>query len=114
KAVRGSRILVYGVAYKRDVTDMRESPAFDVIIGLEKRGATVSYMDPHVPSVAEHGVQMTSVDPKGSFAPYDLVIIVTDHSSLDRERLLSESVLVLDTRDALRETNGDRDKIRKL
>lgn len=114
KAARGSRVLVYGVAYKRDVTDMRESPAFDVIVGLERRGAVVAYMDPHVPNVAEHGLTMKSVDPNGSFAPYDLVIVVTDHSALDRERLLREAALVLDTRDTLRDAKGDRSKVRKL
>lgn len=114
KAVRGSRVLVYGVAYKRDVTDVRESPAFDVILALEKRGATVSYMDPHVPTIAEHGVEMSSVDPRTSFTSYDLVIVVTDHAALDKERLLREAALVLDTRDALRGVPGDRAKIRML
>jgi UDP-N-acetyl-D-glucosamine dehydrogenase len=114
KAVRGSRVLVYGVAYKRDVTDVRESPAFDVLLGLEKRGARVEYMDPHVPSIADHGLHMSSVDPASSFAPYDLVIVVTDHSTLDAERLLREAVLILDTRDSLRNANGDRSKARKL
>jgi len=114
KAVRGSRILVYGLAYKKDVTDVRESPAFDVILGLRDRGARVSYMDPYVPSVAEHGLEMDGVDPSSSFAPYDLVVVVTDHSVLDRERLLREAALIVDTRDALRGVQGDRSKVRML
>jgi UDP-N-acetyl-D-glucosamine dehydrogenase len=114
KAVRGSRILVYGVAYKKDVTDVRESPAFDVIVGLQRRGAVVEYMDPYVPEIDEHGVEMKSVDPAGRFDPYDLVVVITDHRALDRERLLTEAKLVVDTRDSLRGVPGDRTKIRTL
>ena len=114
KAVRGSRILVYGLAYKKDVTDVRESPAFDVILGLQQRGARVSYMDPYVPTVAEHGLTMDGVDPASSFAPYDAVVIITDHGVLDRERLLREAQLIVDTRDALRGVPGDRAKVRML
>jgi UDP-N-acetyl-D-glucosamine dehydrogenase len=111
KAVRGSKVLVYGIAYKKDVSDVRESPAFAVIHGLLERGADVSIMDPFVTTVNEEGVEMTAVDPKSSFAPYDLVIIVTDHTVLERERLFKESQLVLDTRDALRNVSGDRSKV---
>jgi UDP-N-acetyl-D-glucosamine dehydrogenase len=114
KAVRGSRILVYGLAYKKDVTDVRESPSFDVILGLQQRGARVAYMDPYVPTVAEHGLEMDGVDPASSFTPYDLVVVVTDHGLLDRERLLREAQLIVDTRDALRGVPGDRTKIRTL
>jgi UDP-N-acetyl-D-glucosamine dehydrogenase len=114
KAVRGSRILVYGVAYKRDVTDFRESPAFDVILGLKTRGADVAYMDPLVPQVSEHGLELQSVDPKSGFAGYDIVVIVTDHTALDRERLLEESKLVVDTRDTLRGAKGDHSRVRTL
>ncbi len=111
KAVRGSKVLVYGVAYKKDVSDVRESPAFAVIHGLMGRGANVSIMDPFVTTVNEEGVEMTAVPPDSSFAEYDLVVIVTDHSALDRERLLREANLVLDTRDALRGVPGDRSKV---
>ena len=111
KPVRDSKLLVYGVAYKRDVSDVRESPAFAVIHGLLKRGANVSIMDPYVDEVDEEGVTMRTVDPKSSFAPYDMVVLVTDHSALDRERLLREAKLVMDTRDALRDVAGDRAKI---
>src|SRR5689334_4565663 len=90
KAVRGSKVLVYGVAYKKDVSDIRESPAFAVIHGLMQRGANVSIMDPFVTEVDEEGVKFTAVDPKSSFANYDLVVIVTDHTSLERERLMKE------------------------
>lgn len=114
KAVRGSRILVYGVAYKRDVADVRESPAFDIILQLGERGASVQYMDPHVPSIEERGLSLRGVPPSSSFSPYDAVVIVTDHADLDRDRLLAEAHLVLDTRDALQRTRGDRAKVHKL
>ncbi|MBI3200167.1 MAG: nucleotide sugar dehydrogenase [Myxococcales bacterium] len=111
KAVKGSKVLVYGVAYKRDVDDMRESPAFHVMHDLIARGAELSYMDPHVPSFDEDGMKMSSVDPAGSFAAWDCVVIVTDHEKLDRARLLREAKLVVDTRDALRGVEGDRSKV---
>jgi UDP-N-acetyl-D-glucosamine dehydrogenase len=114
KAVKGAKVLVYGIAYKRDVTDVRESPAFDVILDLEKRGAQVDFMDPHVPEVDEHGLKKRGIDPSSSFTPYDAVVIITDHASLDRERLLREARLVVDTRDALRGVPGPREKIRTL
>ena len=75
---------------------------------------SVAYMDPYVPTVADHGLEMDGVDPATSFAPYDLVVIVTDHGQLDRERLLREAQLIVDTRDALRGVPGDRTKIRTL
>jgi UDP-N-acetyl-D-glucosamine dehydrogenase len=112
--VRGSRILVYGVAYKRDVRDVRESPAIEIIHELQRRGAHVAYMDPHVSKLEEEGLTMTSISPSSSFAPFDAVVIVTDHASLDRERLLREAVLIVDTRDALHGIDGDRSKIHGL
>ncbi|MDF3068214.1 MAG: UDP-glucose dehydrogenase [Polyangiaceae bacterium] len=108
KAVRGSKVLVYGAAYKRDVSDVRESPALTVIELLEKRGAEVAYMDPYVRSLEEEGLHLQAVDPKTKFSQYDLVIIVTDHSDLEKERLMAEASLVLDTRDALRGVSGER------
>jgi UDP-N-acetyl-D-glucosamine dehydrogenase len=111
KPVRGSKILIYGVAYKRDVSDVRESPAFSIIHDLHQRGAEVAYMDPHVPEIAEDGVTLRGVDPASSFEPYDAVVIVTDHTLLDRERLVREAALVVDTRDALRDHTRNRAKV---
>jgi UDP-N-acetyl-D-glucosamine dehydrogenase len=111
KAVRGAKVLIYGVAYKKDVSDVRESPAFAIIHGLTERGAKVDIMDPFVTDVEEEGMKLTAVDPKSSFASYDLVVIVTDHTAIERERLFNESKLVLDTRDALRGIAGDRTKV---
>jgi UDP-N-acetyl-D-glucosamine dehydrogenase len=111
KPVRGSKILLYGVAYKRDVSDVRESPAFAIIQGLERRGAEVSYLDPYVASVAEDGVVLKSVDSSTDFGDFDAVVIVTDHGVLDRDRLLSQAKLIVDTRDALRDAVGDHGKV---
>jgi len=114
KAVRGAKILIAGVAYKPDVSDVRESPAFDVISGLVRLGAQVNYVDPHVPEFDEAGSQMQSVSPFASFAEYDAVVIVTHHRAFDYERMLREAKLIVDTRDALRSVAGDRAKIATL
>jgi len=111
KPVKGSKILIYGVAYKRDVEDVRESPAFTIMHDLRTRGADLSYMDPHALHVDEDGFDMASVDQHTSFAGYDAVVIVTDHKLLERERLLREAQLIVDTRDALRGIEGDRAKV---
>ena len=114
KAVRGAKILIAGVAYKPDVSDVRDSPAFDVINGLVRLGAQVNYVDPHVPEFDEAGSQMQSVSPFASFAEYDAVVIVTHHRAFDYVRMLREAKLIVDTRDALRGVAGDRTKIATL
>jgi UDP-N-acetyl-D-glucosamine dehydrogenase len=111
KAVRGAKILIAGVAYKPDVADVRESPAFDVIDGLVRLGADVSYVDPHVPALDESEMKMDSVSPFASFTGYDVVVIITNHRAFDWRRMLSEATLIVDTRDALRGIDGDREKI---
>lgn len=108
KAVRGSRILIYGVAYKKNVTDCRESPALAIIVGLEKRGARVSYLDPLVPRLDVDGSERLSVESSIDFGLFDAVVLVTDHDLLDRERLAREARVVVDTRDALRGTTPGR------
>jgi UDP-N-acetyl-D-glucosamine dehydrogenase len=102
KAVRGSRILISGVAYKRDIEDVRESPALDVIELLHRRGAEVDYADSHVPSVRigeGHEMKPVSLETAGN---YDCVVIVTDHSDVDYRALVERSQLVVDTRNATR------------
>jgi len=111
KSVRGAKVLVYGIAYKKDVSDVRESPAIAVIHALMERGAEVSVMDPYVTEVDEEGVTLKATDPSASFSTFDLVVIVTDHTSLERERLMREAKLILDTRDAMRGIAGDRKKV---
>jgi UDP-N-acetyl-D-glucosamine dehydrogenase len=101
KPVNGSRILVLGVAYKRDIDDTRESPALDVIRLLEERGAKVVYHDPHVPSFHEDGHEWFSVPfTDAELARADAVVIVTDHSSVDYQRVVDVAPVVVDTRNA--------------
>jgi UDP-N-acetyl-D-glucosamine dehydrogenase len=107
KAVNGSSILVAGVAYKRDIDDMRESPAMDVMGLLLARGANVSYADPYVPVVHGRewsgGYDIRAVDmTRGQIAQYDCVVIVTDHKTFDYEALVEEADLVVDTRNAIK------------
>lgn len=100
-AVSRSSILVMGVAYKKDIDDWRESPSLEIIKLLIEDGAKVSYHDPHVPSINDHGVQLVSVGLE-NLSQYDLVIIATDHSGIDYGQIVSESNHVLDTRNATR------------
>jgi UDP-N-acetyl-D-glucosamine dehydrogenase len=114
KAPNGSRLLILGVAYKRDVADYRESPAFDVIHSLKHLGADVHYFDPHVPEVEEGGIVMKSEADPVSYAAYDAVVIVTDHKSVDYARVLHEAKIIVDTRDVLRGVIGDHSKVIRL
>jgi UDP-N-acetyl-D-glucosamine dehydrogenase len=106
KAMKGSKILVLGVAYKPDIADMRESPALKLISLLQNAGSEVVYHDPHVPSFAEHGLSMTSValEPES----YDCVVIVTDHSSIDYADVVERSQVVVDLRNATRGIESDK------
>jgi len=102
KAVKGSRVHVAGVAYKRNIDDMRESPALDVILLLQKRGATVTYTDPFVPNLKLDSRTLSSEDLIPSASAADCVVIITDHSKFDYPALVSASNLVVDTRNALK------------
>ena len=104
KAVNGSKVLILGVAYKKDIDDLRESPALTIIELLKNAGADVSYNDPYFPKVGrgrKYDLQMTCA-PLENLAQYDCVLIVTDHSDYDYERIVRESKLVVDTRKATR------------
>ena len=115
KAVRGSRVLVLGVAYKKDIDDMRESPALDVIRLLEEHGAEVTYHDPHVAKYTEDGHARTSVALTDDvLSRADAVVIVTDHSAVDYARLVERTSLVIDTRNALAKTAKSRARIVSL
>ena len=101
RAVKGSTILVLGVAYKKDIQDMRESPSLDIIRLLEEKGATVSYHDPHVPQYRENGVEHTSVpDLAAALAAADCVVVATDHSSYDWAEIAATAAVLVDTRHA--------------
>jgi len=102
KAMRDARILVVGVAYKKDIDDMRESPALDIIKLLEQYGAAVSYHDPYVPALEENGHKFASVPLTAqALAAADCVLIVTDHTSLDYDLIRTHAKLTVDTRHAL-------------
>ena len=101
KPVKGSRILVVGVSYKRDIDDMRESPALDVMMLLQRRGGIVSYTDPFVPSMRLDGERMSSV-PLESAADADCAVIITDHKAFDYQLLLDKAPLIVDSRNALK------------
>jgi UDP-N-acetyl-D-glucosamine dehydrogenase len=100
RSVKGSGVLVLGVAYKRDVDDVRESPALDILRILERQGAKVSFHDPHVPSLEWNGTRLASVDLEQGLAGADVVVIVTDHSDYDYARIVAGSKAVVDTRNA--------------
>jgi UDP-N-acetyl-D-glucosamine dehydrogenase len=102
KAVRGASVLVLGVAYKRDVEDIRESPALDIIRLLEGQGARVSYFDPHVPRFREDGQEFRSVElTPDVVAAADCVMIVTDHTVVDYRMIKRMAKLIVDTRNAI-------------
>ena len=104
KALNGARVLVLGVAYKKDIDDLRESPALTIIELLQKEGAQVSYNDPYFPFIGKgrkYDLQMTCT-PLDNLGQFDCVLIVTDHSDYDYARIVRESQLVVDTRNATR------------
>ena len=115
KSVKGSRILVLGVAYKKDVDDERESPSYVIMKMLLERGAEVSYNDPWIPRLRptrKHDFRMksTPLTPE-TLAKADAVIIVTDHSAYDFADIVSHARLVIDTRNATRGITGAGKKI---
>ena len=110
KAVRGSRVLLLGVAYKKNIDDIRESPALDVIRLLHRRGAQISYHDPHVPTLNEDGITMNSVPLTAeTLRGADCVMIITDHTAVDYQLVKRHARATVDTRHVLqREPKGDR------
>jgi UDP-N-acetyl-D-glucosamine dehydrogenase len=110
KALNGSRVLVLGVAYKKDIDDLRESPSLTIIELLQKEGAQVSYNDPYFPKVGrgrKYDLQMTCA-PLDNLGQYDCVLIVTDHSDYDYQRIVKESKLVVDTRNATKGIQSEK------
>jgi UDP-N-acetyl-D-glucosamine dehydrogenase len=112
KAVKGSTVHLVGVAYKADVGDLRESPALKLIELLREEGADLSYHDPHVPELPEHG--LSSQDLNGSVAKADCVAIVTAHSGIDYERLAEQAHLVVDFRNATGRNGSANGRVWKL
>jgi UDP-N-acetyl-D-glucosamine dehydrogenase len=102
KAVRGASVLVLGVAYKRDIDDLRESPALDIIRLLQGQGARVSFSDPHVQVFSEDGHEFRSVPlTPDAVAAADCIMIVTDHTAVDYRMVRRNAKLVVDTRNAM-------------
>jgi UDP-N-acetyl-D-glucosamine dehydrogenase len=102
KALKGAKVLVLGVSYKKDIDDLRESPAITIIEALQKRGTLVSYNDPYFPKIGKgrkYDLQMQCV-PMESLGQYDCVAIITDHSDYDYRKIVDEAQLVIDTRNA--------------
>jgi UDP-N-acetyl-D-glucosamine dehydrogenase len=112
KAINGSNVHLVGVSYKADVGDLRESPALKLIGLLRGEGADVSYHDPHVPELPEHG--LSSQDLNGSVAKADCVAIVTAHSGIDYERLAEQAHLVVDFRNATGRNGSANGRVWKL
>jgi UDP-N-acetyl-D-glucosamine dehydrogenase len=114
-ALKGSRVLVLGVAYKPDIDDLRESPALDVIGLLEQKGASVSYHDPYIPSIRHDSVEMESVtDLMGAVKAADCVVIVTNHKVYDYPAILQAARLIVDTRNALGDAGRENPKVTRL
>ncbi|HKP18489.1 MAG TPA: nucleotide sugar dehydrogenase [Gaiellaceae bacterium] len=110
KSLSGSKILVLGVSYKKDIGDMRESPALKIIELLRNAGSDVVYHDPHVPELRDEGLRSVPLEP----AAYDCVVVVTDHSSIDYEQLVEDAKLVVDLRNATGPNGTASGKVWKL
>jgi UDP-N-acetyl-D-glucosamine dehydrogenase len=102
KSVRGSRVHVLGIAYKRDIDDVRESPALDIMLLLERLGALVTFSDPYVRQIQTNGGYLDAQEMLPSIAAADCVVIVTDHSAVDYTAVVERSKLIVDTRNALK------------
>ncbi len=112
KSLKGSKILVLGVAYKKDIDDVRESPILDVITLLEEKGALVEFFDPHVPCVDINGKLMES-NMTPDYSSYDIIVLGTDHSVFDYEKIYRMSNYIFDSRNAFR-NHGIKDTERKI
>jgi UDP-N-acetyl-D-glucosamine dehydrogenase len=104
KPVKGSHIHILGVAYKKDIEDLRESPALDVMLLLKRRGARLTYSDPYVPNLQLDG-EILHAQPDALAAEADCAAIITDHSAFDYPRIAAQTRLIVDTRNALKGVN---------
>ena len=110
KSIKGSRILVLGLAYKRDIDDLRESPSLTILELLRERGAKIAYNDPFFPTVGHgrHYALDMSNSPLENLGDYDAVVIVTDHTSYNYQQIVEESNLIIDTRNATKGIKSDK------
>ncbi len=102
KSINGSKILILGVAYKKDIGDVRESPALDVIKLLKEKGGIISYHDPYIPQIHEENMNLSSVELSdySNLQKYDCTVIITNHSSYEYRKIVENSNIVVDTRNA--------------
>jgi UDP-N-acetyl-D-glucosamine dehydrogenase len=107
KAINGSSIHIFGIAYKKDVSDMRESPALDVMELLHRRGARLSYTDPYVPTFQHGDLSLTSIPQEQVKGDVDCVVVCTDHKAFDYRSMPARFPLVVDTRNALKGLHAD-------
>jgi UDP-N-acetyl-D-glucosamine dehydrogenase len=115
RALKGARVLVLGVAYKRGIGDTRESPAFEIIAALRRRGAEVSYADPHVPALWVDGVRIKSVEvTEQELQSADCVLVLTDHSEFDYAAVARHGRLIVDTRHRVPELTHGRGRLVRL
>ena len=114
KPLNGSKVLLLGVAYKNDIDDMRESPVLKVIDHLEKNGARVVFNDPFIPSFKHAGKNYTSVKWENEIDTADIVVITTNHSCYDYEKIVEKASIIYDTRNATKDVVNNRNKINKL
>jgi UDP-N-acetyl-D-glucosamine dehydrogenase len=115
KALKGSRVLVLGAAYKPDIDDLRESPSLDVIRLLQKKGAEVSYHDPFIARIEHEDWKIESVkDLDGAIKASDCLVIVTNHSSYDYPAILRDAKLIVDSRNALGKSGWKNPKVVRL
>jgi UDP-N-acetyl-D-glucosamine dehydrogenase len=114
--VKGSRCLVLGAAYKPDIDDIRESPALDVIGLLRKKGATVEYHDPFIPTLKTHedSIMQSVPDLMAAVRAADCVVIVTNHSSYDYKAILEAAKFIYDSRNALGKMGKASPKVERL
>jgi UDP-N-acetyl-D-glucosamine dehydrogenase len=118
RALRGARVLILGLAYKKNIDDLRESPSIRLIELFREKGAEVSYHDPYCPKMKEmrhqpkYMLEMESVDLAKGVAEADVVVIATDHDSIDYQQLVRDAKLVVDTRNATKKVTFGRDKVR--
>jgi UDP-N-acetyl-D-glucosamine dehydrogenase len=108
KPLRGSKVHILGMAYKKDIDDVRESPGLDIMHLLVQRGAVVSYSDPFIPSLRLEGHTFESQDMLSSCTAADCVVVVTDHTSVDYAKAIEVSRLIVDTRNALKKFNSEK------
>jgi len=118
KSIKDANILILGVAYKKDIDDVRESPALIIIERLRQEGANITYHDPYISEIQPHGgceIHLKSVDlTPQALAASDCVLILTDHSKVDYDQVVEQAQLIVDTRNATKNVLAHREKIFKI